>query len=424
MFAETLRKLKSILRKGFFHLFFSNFLAQFMVFGSHMLVASLLLPEELGKIKVLQTFVDVASIIGGGGLIVAILKIVPQSTKKAKQYFVLQYVLKNAFLFSFIVFFVLNTLAFFGLLSSDNQINQLFHLFSIVILISPISLLMIRYYQALELFKKASIIQVITKMFSVTVIILLTYYFAIRGYVVAVIIGFLVTALFLLFDLRDHIFSKNNIIEYANKLKSEIKNLSKFNFFAQVSDQFRIYVTFFVANYLITDREIFGQYSFALILVQALGVLSSSAQQFVIPKFSKESNNGKLFFSQLRYYEKQYFIAGLFIFLCFQLIAPYLISYFFDGKYDSSIPLLRVMLIGWLVYSAFTLKGPAFIGLGRLDVSFKVSSIALVIAIPLSILLCYHWGIWGIVISYVAQTAVSCLLSNYFMNLLKKTSLS
>ncbi len=125
---------KKLLDKGFFHLFFSNFLIQFMVFGSQMLVAGLLLPEDLGRIKVLQTIIDVASIIAGGGLVVAVLKMVPETSNKTKQKYILQYSLRHAFLFSMGVLVILNILSFLGLLSSDSAINSFFSglLYSII----------------------------------------------------------------------------------------------------------------------------------------------------------------------------------------------------------------------------------------------------------------------------------------------------
>src|SRR5690606_12097080 len=93
---KSLIDIKKLLRNGFFHLFFSNFLIQFMVFGSQMLVAGLISPEDLGRVKILQTIIDVSAIIAGAGLVVAVLKLVPESQNKNTQRFVLQFSLKNA----------------------------------------------------------------------------------------------------------------------------------------------------------------------------------------------------------------------------------------------------------------------------------------------------------------------------------------
>jgi len=409
-------EVKKLLDRGFFHLFFSNFLIQFMVFGSQMLVAGLLLPEDLGRIKVLQTIIDVFSIISGGGLVVAVLKLVPETSVQIKKKFVLQYSLKKSFLFSLSVFTILNILSFFGLLSSDSEINSFFPAFSIVLLASPISLIMVRYYQALEQFKKVSAIQFWTKILSVGFIIGFTYFYLLKGYVLGVVLGFIVTLLYLLYLLKDDIF-KNSLkdLDVKNELVNRIKTLSKFNFFGQVSDQLRVYAGFFIANYFILDRELFGQYSFALILIQGLGVVSSSVQQFVLPNFSKLSADKSSFFTTLRSYEKKYFLMALLIFIGAQIILPFIVDILFSGKYNIAMPYFRVLLFGWLINSAFVLKGPAFIGLGRLEISFKISFYVLITIVPVLIALCYYFGIWGVVFGYIIQSIISYLFTNNFM---------
>lgn len=409
-------EIKKLLEKGFFHLFFSNFLIQFMVFGSQMLVAGLLLPQDFGRIKVLQTIIDVAAIVAGGGLVVAVLKLVPETSNKTTQRFILQYSLKHAFLFSIGVFVVLNILSFLGLLSSDSEINSLFPIFSVVLLASPISLTIVRYFQALDQFKKVSAIQFVTKVFSVGFIVGFTYFYLLKGYVIGVVLGFLVTLFYLLYALKDHILKKYVVeVSTKNELTKQIKNLSKFNFLGQVSDQLRVYAGFFIANYFILDREIFGQYSFALILIQGLGVISSSVQQFILPKFARLSVNRSMFFKELRSYEKKYILIALFIFVGAQITIPYIVDIVFSGKYNEAMPFFRVLLFGWLIYSAFTLKGAAFIGLGRVDLSFKASFWVLIMILPISVILCMVFGIWGIVFAYIIQSLISLILSNYFI---------
>lgn len=418
MLNNILIEVKKLIHKGFFHLFFSNFLVQFMVFGSQMLVAGLLLPEDLGRIKVLQTIIDVAAIIAGGGLVVAVLKIVPSTLNKSKHYFVLQYSLKHAFLFSIGVFIILNILSILGLLSSDAEINSLFPAFSLVLLASPISLIMVRYFQALDQFKKVSIIQFVTKTLSVCFIIGFTYFYLLKGYVLGVVIGFVFTLFYLLYALRDHIFIKETVeSSITNDLLKQIKNLSKFNFFTQVSDQMLMYAGFFIANYFVLDREVFGQYSFALILIQGLGVISSSVQQFVLPRFAKLSSNKLLLFKELKGFERKYIFISLFVFCCAQLIVPFIVDFLFLGKYNQAMPFFRVLLVGWLIYSLITLKGPAFIGTGRLDLSFKISFYILLIITPILIVLCHYYGVWGVVFGYIIQAILAYV---YAYNFIKK----
>lgn len=423
MIREIFSQFNQLVKGGFLHLFFSNFLIQFMVFGSQMLVAGMLLPEDFGRIKVLQTYVDVASIIGGGGFIVAVLKLVPESRFDSVKKFVLNYTLAKAFVFSIGLFLILNVLAFFGLTSTDQKINSNFYFFSVIILFSPISLIMVRYFQALDKFKKVSYIQTVSKFITIVLILILTHFYLLKGYLLGVVLGFVITFSILFYFLRESISLKKKAFKKTN-LVSKINRLSKFNFFAQVSDQFRVHASFFIANYLVLDRDMFGQYSFALILVQGLGVLSSSVQQFMIPKFSKYFLNGReKYFVMLRKNEKNYFLLAILIFLVAQVIFPIAIELVFGDKYLKSIPYVRLLLVGWLFYSAYTLRGPALIGLGRLDISFKISLRVLLFILPVSFALCYYYKVYGVAFAYIYQTVISLVLNVFYFRKLKTNSI-
>jgi len=248
-----------------------------------------------------------------------------------------------------------------------------------------------------------------------------TYFYSLKGYVLGAVLGFVITLFYLVYALRSHILKKNKLnINTKNELVNQIRNLSKFNFLGQVSDQLRIYTGFFIANYFILDRELFGQYSFALILIQGLGVISSSVQQFILPKLAKLSANKQLLFEELRSFEKKYMMVAFFIFLIAQLIIPFVVDIIFSGKYNEAMPFFRVLLFGWLIYSAFTLKGAAFIGLGRLDLSFRISFYVLISIIPLLITSCYYFGVWGVVVGYVFQNILNYFISNKYIKSVKK----
>lgn len=411
MIPKAIKEFNTLIKGGFLHLFFSNFLIQFMVFGSQMLVAGLLLPEDFGRIKILQTYVDVASIIGGGGFVVAIMKLIPETKDVNEKRKILSYSSSRVIFISFLVFLVLNILSFFHLISSDKLVNSFFHVFSIIILFSPISLIMVRYFQALDEFKKISYIQTITKFITVLLILFLTKKYLVIGYINGVVISFIITFLVMLFFLKEHFvffkgLNKNTVFK--------INKLSRYQFYTHISDQLRVHSGFFVASYLIIDREVFGQYSFALIIIQGLGILSSSMQQFMIPKFSEKSKDKDFFFRMVKVQERKYIIISFFIFLIAQLIIPPIIELIFHDKYSSSIPFFRILLFGWFFYSFYTLKGPALIGLGRLEISFKISALIFVIMLPVSIIFCYYFRVYGITYAYITQTIISIFVNKYY----------
>ena len=129
-------------KKGFFHLIISNYSVQFIVFGSHLLVAKIMTPSDVGIILV----------------------------------------------FSFAVFIIFNVIAYFGLISQNKDLIFWFHLYSLIIIPSVVVMLLIRYYQAIDLFKRISGLILALKLVSAFFVLGLTYYFFIKGYVLSMVI--------------------------------------------------------------------------------------------------------------------------------------------------------------------------------------------------------------------------------------------
>jgi O-antigen/teichoic acid export membrane protein len=77
--------LSDVAAKGFFHLLSANVLIQLVAFASQLFVAGILSPEDVGRIKIITTFLSVFSIIGGMGLNASTLKLCSENRSEAKQ---------------------------------------------------------------------------------------------------------------------------------------------------------------------------------------------------------------------------------------------------------------------------------------------------------------------------------------------------
>ena len=79
---KVLHELSSVNKKGFFHLLFANFFIQFVGFGSQFVVAWFLTPEELGQIKIMQTYLSVVLLFTTLGFTTSTLKLCSENRSK------------------------------------------------------------------------------------------------------------------------------------------------------------------------------------------------------------------------------------------------------------------------------------------------------------------------------------------------------
>ena len=412
---DRLLELFSKLRKkGFFHLIVSNYSVQFIVFGSHLLIAKIMTPSDVGIIKTIETFVNMAIVLGGGGVIFAILKVIPEHQDLNIRNLSLRFSLKYVAVFSLCVLVIFNLIAYLGLISQDEKLVFWFHQYSLIIIPSVIVMLLIRYYQAIDMFKKISSIIFYLKLVSAVFVLGFTYFFFIKGYVLAMIITTTAVMLMLLYDIRKTIFG-GTISEEYNSIKGKIVSLSKTAFLAQIIDQFKLHSGFLIANYVIYDRIMFGHYAFALILIQGLNIILTSVQQFIIPKMSEVSNSLEYFFEKFRKIELRFIGISTIIFLGTELFLPLVVTLVFGSKYDEAIPLLRIMLLGWYIQSFYALKGVVFLSLGKMKFISYASLTIFLVSVPIMYLLNSKFGALGAAWAFLFQNVVSFFVLTYFV---------
>lgn len=370
--------LKDIYSKGFFHLFSANSLIHVIEFGSQLFVAWILLADDIGRIKSFQSFAAIAVVIGGLGFNTSILKLCSEkSTTLLDKQTLFASAVKVTLLFSILTFLIILGLSHFGLVSSDVITNKFFVYYALSVPLIAINNLLIAYYQALKEFKKVSVLLVFARVVHVVIIITLTYLFALKGFILGVFIGFLISSGLLL--------SKANFWQgWKNTTKLHFsKNWghAKYAFMGNAINMITLYLDIFLLNYFISDAKELGYYGFALTFIAGLRIVTSTAQQFVTPFYSEFFNEPikaiKAFKRSNRLFMTAIFIVGLLA----VFIVPYLIHYVFVGKYDSSMYYFQALVIAWMVRSWVSLKGPFLLAAGHIKVVFQMMLIVFIVSI-------------------------------------------
>lgn len=372
-------------------------------------------PESVGLVKTIETIINISMVLGGGGVIFAILKLIPQKKESPTISQILTFSLKYVLKFSGSIFVIVLILANFKVFPLKEDNIKWLNIYSLIIVPSVLSTLLIRYYQAINQFKRISSLILLIKSVSAIIVVLSTFYFLLNGYIISMVITMSISFFALLFDVKRKFFLRFSEKDLDLPLKKEIISLSNQAFVAQIIDQLKLHSGFFIANYLILDRIDFGNYSFALILIQGFNIIATSVQQFVIPKISFLADDVDLLRKTLKKYEYKYFVVCVLFFLLGQTFGPFMIKLFFGLKYIDAIFIFRLMLVGWLIQGLFALKGTVFLGLGKMKYVTKGSFMVLLLSFPVAIIATSSLMGVGAAISFVFQQIVTFFILFYFV---------
>jgi O-antigen/teichoic acid export membrane protein len=411
LFSKSLGELKNIAQKGLFHLLSANGLIFIAGFASQLFVAGFLDPIEIGQIKIMQTYIGFAGILGGLGFNVALIQLASKEgvTKiERNQYFNISlFIGLISFIVLYVILFIINTL---GLMSKDIEIKRLFPIYAIFTLPLILQSSYLSFFQAIKQIKKMAFAQSSIKIISVLAIVIATWRFGLIGNIWAVVISSFIGILIFEMQIKDSIFKR--VKNYF--IKEQVRtmwSLSGYALAANIIGSILTTLDIYMINYFVSDRSVVGFYMFALTLVSIFQLLPTSIQQIAMPYFSSKANN---FSEWLRIYKKynfiNHFVIPIFVFIGATTIV-FSIPFLFKGKYDESILFFILMSVGWGIRNMNIMKGTALMGRGRFNLNFRSSYISLLISLPIVFSMIYYCGIRGAMLSHIVIGLVSYIVT-------------
>ena len=402
--------LLQIKEKGFFHLLSANYLIQVLMFGSQMFVAWILTPEDIGRIKIMQSYLGVAIIFAGFGFNTSTLKLISEKRPFAEKYALFSVVLKYNYIALLLVYIIILIFSLLNLVSKDMIINHIFPVYSITLFPMTLNTLMIAYLQGLKKIKEMAKIQTATNFISLFIIIILTYFLYLYGYIIALILGFTTTFVLLLLAIRN-INKKVAKATLAHPFRLHWK-YAKFSFLANGLSRISLYMDVFLMNYLISDRTAVGYYGFALTIIVAFRLITGTVQQICTPYFSEKS---AIFTEWKKIYKKYnilFQVSSFIITLISIFLLPGIIKFIFQGKYNNSIPFLNMLIICWFVRNLYSIKGIALWGLGKIQLNFYSSLMVFPISIIATYYLLLKFGVMGAAYGNLVSAISSMIITS------------
>jgi len=403
---------KDVEKKGFFHLVSANLIIGFLGFGSQLLVAKYLTPVELGQIKTIQAFINVATIIASFGFGISVLKLCSEKRSLEEKAYIFKRNLQYASIFILITLGFLLLIAELKLFSPDGAVNKWMPIYMFIIPASVYTLLIIAYLQALKKIQLMAKVQVLIRMLGFIILVYSTYQYGLAGFFLSsILVGYIALV---------PLYSSINIYD---KKKSFVSGIFKQSFYyarwsvaGNAVNTIGNYLDIFLLNYLIKDRVSFGYYSLATIFIFGMNQITGTVQAIATPYFSEKSNNKEEFLRVLKKYQKMIILLALGITIVAIVIVPMAINIIYGREFVSAGRYFRILTLRYLFWSCYALLGVAILGLGKMKYNFYSSTVFFPISLILSYLLILHYGIAG---AAIAQ-AIASLISLFIMLLMFK----
>jgi O-antigen/teichoic acid export membrane protein len=406
-----LEEIKNVGSKGFFHLFTAQGFIIIVGFVSQLFVAGFLDPTDIGRIKIMQTFISLSTLICGLGFNTSLLKLASENRtdEEKKQLYQTAFLIT---LISFVVIYlVLYLLSFFGMVSTDPVISNIFPVYALFLLPLSLQSIQLAYYQALKQIKKMAKLQFIVKVISILFIVIFTYLFKLNGYIMTMVsTGFLAIIIFEI-GIKNVIFNASYFKLNFNLLKS-MWHFAGYALITNVVGALAATVDVYLINYLITDRKEVGYYMFALTILSVYQLFPTTIQQIAFPFFSEQSSSYAVWHSSYKKYNKLNHILIFFVVLGGVLILPVLIKLAFSGKYNRSIHYFLLFSIAWMIKNSNIMKGTAIMGQGRFDLNFLGSLITLLLTIPVVFISIKIYGLNGAVMGMIAGAIIAYITNS------------
>lgn len=406
--------LKGIGEKGFFHLLSANVLIQLFSFASQLLVAGILSPDDVGRIKIIQSYLSIFSVIAGMGFNASTLKICSENRSESENRDFLNTALGFTLISSTIVYLLILLLNYLKIFSTDLLIIMLVPAGLFPVISNSLYVTYIAYFQAIKEIKLYSYLTIFNKIISISAIILLTYFWGIKGYYLAFNLGFILMILIIFFRIK-----KDIPLSFSFNWKEKYKQHSVYareNLLAAIISELSGYMDIILIGWMIKNMDEIGYYSFALTLTIALRIFPSTVQQITIPYFSSFESGKEKFMEIFKKYNRLLFTVIIISLILFLLFVPPILQIIYGNKYENSVNYLFYLAIGWSFRNLNQLQSGAIFGLGKIKYNAFIGVLVLIfncLVYPISI---YHFGITGVAYASIPSGIVFLFASRYYFN--------
>jgi len=398
--------LKWLQAKGFFHLLLVNFLVQFLGFGTSLMVAKLLTPVELGEIRIIQSYAQVLTLLAGFGLNTALLKYCSENLPNENREAILRFAMWRSCLTTGITLILVLILSSTGSLTSSQHLNQWLLIYSLSIPFSVLTGLFTAYLQAIRKIKAMAKTQALIKTQSVLLILVSTWQWGFRGFVIATAVAYLVGLIPLARVVGLRFLSVSN-----TSVPRGLPNIALFSLLANGMNVLGKYGDLFILDHFSTDRIGIGYYSLALTFTLAAEQVTNTVQAIVTPHFSEHGDDEDWVRHQLKRNQLRMAALSLGVSVLVYAAAYAVIPRVYGPGYQATLTYLPILLLRYVIWSCYAIFAVVLVGLGLMRYNFMISALATPASLLLSYVFLTYLEITGIAWAKVISAVLALILT-------------
>lgn len=371
--------LLKLARKGLLELISANFMMQFVGFGLLILLPRLVSEAEVGQIKVLQTYADLLIIIAGLGMNTAVLKLCSEARAAAELHAMLRLAITRTLGVSIAVVVVVVLAVKAGLLRGDPVVLRWVPYYVLIVPFSAVTLVAVAYLQARKEIRRMAQAQLLVRIQSVVVILLATWLYGLPGFIISSI-GAFALALWPFARLIGLDFLRSLPI----KASQSFKEIAGYSVLGNGMNTVGKYADIYILGLFALDPTELGYYSLATIFVIPASVVTSSIQTIVTPYLSEGSIDRTWFTRNLVKTQKQTILVAIAAALAARIFATLVVSVLYEPGYAASLGYLDILLVFFVLRSAYSVTAAGHIALGMTKYNFIASAVMAVVALSLT----------------------------------------
>lgn len=406
MLSKIVSTFKYVLDKGFFHLLSVNFLVQFLGFGTSLLVTKFISPQELGDIKVIQSYAAAFTVLAGFGLNSAILKYCSEDRSMQERESILRSSLFLSLATAATSWILIGALALSGILTSSPYLAKWLLIYSAMIPFSIITDILIAYMQALKRIKPLARAQGWIKLQSFILIVASTWLFGFTGFIFATIAAYCLGLVPILRQVSlDFLKNRHQL------LPKGFLGIAFFSVMANFLGTVKQSTDLYILDHLSQNRVEIGYYSLATLFILAATQVISTVQLISTPYFSERAKDKAWFIKKLLRTQVQTTALSICISLSVYILTWGLIQYFYGEAYSSTLTYLAILLVKYVIGASCALAGVALFSLSLVHYNLVASLIATVFGLWLSVVLLQRFDITGVAWAQVGAGLIQFVAS-------------